>query len=66
VKRRDAAAPDRHGSIDGAVPARSILVGKALIFALAPSVLSSRQPAAPPLAMLAHLILWRTRHDSNV
>src|SRR6185295_11899244 len=56
VKRRDAAAPDRHGSIDGAVPACSILMGEALIFALARSVLWSRHPALPPPALIAHLI----------
>jgi len=33
VKRRDATAPDRHGSIDGA--GCSIFMGEALIFALA-------------------------------
>jgi hypothetical protein len=65
VKRRDAAAPDRHGSIDGTVPACSIFMGEALIFALARSVLSSRQPAAPPPALTAHLILWRATADED-
>ena len=53
MKRRDATASDRHGSIDGPVPACAIFMGEALIFALARSVLSSRQPAAVPL--IAHL-----------
>jgi len=65
VKRRDATAPDRHGSIDGAVPACSIFMGEALIFALARSVLSSRQPAVPPPAPIAHLILWRAGEDET-
>ena len=40
----------------GTVPACSVFMGEALIFALARSVLLSRQPAAPPPALTAHLI----------
>jgi hypothetical protein len=39
--------------------------GEALIFDLARSVLSLRQPAVPPPAPIAHLILWRATADED-
>jgi len=56
--------PRRIATVGSMGPFRRFM-GEALIFALARSVLSSRQPAVPPPALIAHLILWRAGEDET-